>query len=59
MKKTYNNPSTTVVKVQTVQMIAVSLDGFNSTLNSTGGDGSNALGRRNNSYWDDEDDYDE
>lgn len=60
MKKIYQNPTTKVVKIQTVKMIAASPDGFNSTLNTDGGDGSNALGRRSNSIWDDdEEDYDE
>lgn len=54
MKKTYQNPTTKVVKIQTVKMIAASPDGFNKSLNSVGGDGSNALGRRGGSSWDDE-----
>ena len=54
MKKIYQNPTTTVVKIQTVQMIASSLDGFNKSLNNVGGNGRNALGRRDNSFWDDE-----
>ena len=56
MKKTYQNPTTKVVMIKTMQMIAVS--GFNRELNNTGDNGSKALGRRGSS-WDDEDDYDE
>jgi len=58
MKKTYQNPTTMVVKIHTVQMIAAgSVEGFNRSLNSTGDDGGKALGRRYNSSWDDEDEY--
>lgn len=42
MKKTYINPTMCVVKLQTTMMLAAS---FNEQLNTTGGDGSNALGR--------------
>lgn len=51
MKKIYQNPTTTIVRLQTIQMIAGSFEG---TLNSVGGDGSDALSR--DGYdWDDED----
>ena len=55
MKKTYQNPITKIVKIQTVQMIAQSVAGFNRNLNSDGdNDGGNALGRRSRSLWDDD-----
>jgi len=52
MKKTYQNPETTIVTVQMGQMIAASTDGFNGALGTQGGSGSNALGR--GSQWDDD-----
>lgn len=54
MKKTYMIPATLVMKVETAQMIATSVDGFNSSLNTTGGSGSSALGRRGGDFWDDD-----
>ena len=58
MKKIYIIPTTTVVKVETAHMIAASgPEGFNGYLNASGGDGSAALSRRGNAFWDDEDDY--
>lgn len=57
MKKIYIIPRTTVVKVETAHMIAASNpEGFRGVLNSTGGDGSSALSRSSDSFWDDEDD---
>ena len=53
MKKTYQNPTTKIVKIQTMQMIAQSV-GVGSEYQS----GNAVLSRRGNS-WDDEDDYDE
>jgi hypothetical protein len=53
MKKTYQNPITTVGAMFTVDMIASSL-GFNETLDETGGDGSDALSR-DFYIWDDKD----
>lgn len=53
MKKTYQTPETTIVLVQTTQMIAVS--GFEETVNENPageqGNGGNALSRRR-SIWD-------
>lgn len=46
MKKTYQNPTLEVVKLQTVGMLASSVEGFNSTLNSEKSIGSSdMLGR--------------
>ena len=56
MKKTYQNPTTMVVKIQAVQMIASSEKmGFGNSVNTASG----AESRRGGSSWDDEDDYDE
>ena len=57
MKKTYMIPATIVMKVETTQMIATSVDGFNGSLGSTGSDGSNALGRRGGNVWDDDEEF--
>lgn len=52
MKKTYINPTTTVVKIELSHMIALSTLG---TTNETSGN----LSRRRNDVWDDdEEDYD-
>ena len=53
MKKTYINPVTAVVNVQTQQMIAESAGFSKESLN-----GSLAASRNNRSLWDSEDDYD-
>ena len=46
MKKTYINPTMAVIKIASkTQMLAGSVDGFNSGLNTTGGSGSGALSR--------------
>ena len=51
MKKTYQNPTTHVVKLQMVSMIASS--GFSSTLGTTEKSGSAALSREDEDYlWD-------
>lgn len=56
MRKIYQAPSTEVIKMNTFMMIAASNpEGFNSELDSEGGDGSNALGRCNFSPWDEDD----
>ena len=56
MKKIYIIPTTSVIKVETVHMIAESgPEGFNGELDTNGGDGSAALGRRGGDFWDDED----
>lgn len=58
MKKTYQNPETKIVKVQTAKMIAAS--DFNQALGGegTGGDGGKALSRRGGSVWDDDESED-
>ncbi len=48
MKKTYQNPTTMIVKIQTVQMIAASTKMYG--IDATG----TAMGRDNDSDWDDE-----
>ena len=55
MKKTYINPVMNVVKIETQQMLAASNpDGFAGGLNTTGGSGSNALGREDDDWdWED------
>lgn len=45
MKKIYMTPAVQEVKIQTSQLMAGSVDGFVSTLDATGGDGSDALAR--------------
>ena len=55
MKKTYMIPATIVVKIGLTQIIAGTVEGFNRELNTTGGNGSNALSRRGGSLWDDDD----
>lgn len=46
MKKTYMKPTFEVVKIATTQMLAASpVDGFNSVLDDTGVDASDALAR--------------
>ena len=54
MKKTYINPVTVVINIQTQQMIAESAGFSPTSLN-----GSLATSRYNRSLWDSEDDYDE
>ena len=57
MKKIYQIPTTKVVKMQSMQILAGSNpDGFHGALGGDGGNGSNALSR-GGSVWDD-DDYD-
>ena len=51
MKKIYQNPETTIVKVQTTQMIAVSTQMYGE--NATG----DAMGRRGGNVWDDDEDF--
>ena len=43
MKKTYLEPTLEVVKIATTQMLAASVEGFNSVLDETGGNGDGAL----------------
>ena len=43
MKKTYLEPTLEVVKIATTQMLAASVEGFNSVLDETGGSGEDAL----------------
>lgn len=43
MKKTYMEPTLEVVKIETTQMLAASVEGFQATLDDTGGDGGDAL----------------
>lgn len=61
MKKTYLNPTTTVVNIELATMIAGSNDpqGFNSTLGNTDTNGDAALSRQSNfSVWgNDEEEY--
>lgn len=59
MKKTYQNPTTEIINAQPSVILAGSNpDGFNGNLNTTAGNGSNALGRRDrDDFWDDEEDY--
>lgn len=56
MKKTYKTPTTLVVKIHTVKMIAASQLGVGGEY-----DGGTVLGRHGGSGWDDDDydDYDE
>lgn len=59
MKKTYQNPLTTVITIETAKMIANSGGlGFSDTLGTTNVDGGSALSRHN-SIWDDDEDYDD
>ena len=53
MKKTYQNPTVKVVKLQTTQ-IMTAVSGFNQALETNGTSGDKALGRDNDSFWDDE-----
>jgi hypothetical protein len=53
MKKIYQNPETTIIKVQTAKMIAVSTTEMYGK-NATG----SGMSRQGSSLWDD-DDYDE
>ena len=48
MKKIYMIPTTQIVKIQTTQMIAISLYGTDAT--------EAAMGRDGGDFWDDEDD---
>lgn len=52
MKKVYINPTTSIVNIETAQMIAVS--GFENSLDTTGKNGNNALSRGGD-FWDDDD----
>ena len=54
MKKIYMIPTTTVIKIQTVHMIAASED---ITLGGSYNGSSEIQSRRGNAFWDDEDDY--
>ena len=45
MKQTYINPELYVVKLQTQQMLAASVEGFSQGLKTEGRDGSEALSR--------------
>ncbi len=47
MKKTYKNPTMTIVKIETAQMVAASVEMHGSNANSA------AMGREG-SFWDDE-----
>lgn len=54
MKKTYQYPTTMVVSIRTIQMIATSPAGFNNSLDGNGKAGSSALGRRGHGSWEDD-----
>ena len=57
MKKTYINPEVLMTTVETEILIATSPDGFNKSLNTTGGDGSKALvkeDRQDYNVWNDD-----
>ena len=43
MKKTYLEPTLEVVKIETTQMLAASVEGFNAALDENGVDGGDAL----------------
>ncbi len=43
MKKTYMEPTLEVVKIETTQMLAASVEGFQAELNEEGGNGGDAL----------------
>lgn len=53
MKKTYQNPTMKVVKIQTVKMIATS----NLRVGNAYQENDAVLSRRGGSSWDDEEDY--
>ena len=54
MKKIYQIPTTTIVKIETTQMIATSIDMYGKNAEGAG------MSRRgNNSVWDDDEDYNE
>ena len=55
MKKIYQNPQIAIVMVRTNHLME-QVSGFNETVNPTGTNGNNALGRRG---WLDDDDDDE
>ena len=56
MKKTYQNPTTKIVKIQIMQMIAASDKmGFGASVDSASG----AESRRGGFTWDDDDDYED
>ncbi len=50
MKKTYINPTMTIVKIQTAQMLAASEPGYGGNTTETSGNLS-----RESSFWDDDD----
>ena len=52
MKKTYINPTMTIVKIQTAQMLAASEPGYGGTTTSTSGNLS-----RESSFWEEDEDY--
>lgn len=52
MKKTYMNPTTTVVMIEVAQMIATS--GFSDELGNSEQSGGNALDRSSEDLWSDE-----
>jgi len=51
MKKTYINPKLEVVKIAVHQMLAASPDGFDNSIDTTGGDGNDALTRDIDEDW--------
>lgn len=53
MKKTYQKPEMKSVKIQAMRIFAASPEGFNQKLNTTGSNGSHALGR--DGAWEEED----
>lgn len=55
MKKTYQNPTMIIVKIQTVHMIADSLTIGDSVTTTSGAESR----RRGRSSWSDDEDYDE
>lgn len=56
MKKIYQNPKITIIKIQAAKILAGSDPEFNGRLNNEGGDGSNALSRGGSFFDDDSDD---
>lgn len=57
MKKTYQSPTINVVTIYTQSLMQnASPAGFDSKLNSSGGDGSNALSRGRGRFFDDDED---
>lgn len=55
MKKIYQNPEMKVIKIQTAKMLAASQLGIGDNVNTAEG----ADARRFDSFWDDEEDFEE